>query len=268
MPKQTTDTDRNFDDLAERFDRNIYGGLKGQIRLAVLQRDFADYLPIAPYIPLTPEGRLRVLDAGGGQGQFSLPLAAAGHDMVFCDISQNMLLKAKARAGALGCEQRVEFRHQSAQSLAPAEAFDLVICHALLEWVVEPMTLLEGLLNRVKPGGYMSVIFYNQHALVYKNLLRANYKKVLSQDYAAYRGSLTPINPLLPEQVRQFCSERKFSLLCCSGIRVFHDYILDAEQRQAEPESVLQLELTHSRLAPYRDLGRYVHLLLRRSAGD
>ncbi|WP_020209713.1 methyltransferase domain-containing protein [Gilvimarinus chinensis] len=265
MPKQTTQDDRNFDDLAERFNRNIYGGLKGQIRLAVLQRDFADFMPIAPYVPLTPNGHLRILDAGGGQGHFSLPLAAAGHSVMLCDISAKMLDKARDRAHDLECLQRVEFKHQAAQTLKADEPFDVVICHALLEWVVQPMELLARLLTKVKPGGYMSVIFYNQHSLVYKNLLRANYKKILNQDYKAYRGSLTPINPLLPEQVREFCRESGFQQLCCSGIRVFHDYILDPQLRAADPDAVIQLELAHSRQLPYRDMGRYIHLLLKRS---
>ena len=51
--------DRNFDDLAERFQRKVYGGLKGDIRLAVLWRDLEQYLPqIHGAEPLT------VLDVG------------------------------------------------------------------------------------------------------------------------------------------------------------------------------------------------------------
>ena len=37
--------DRNFDDLAPRFKRNVYGGLKGELRLRVLQRDFDEFIP-------------------------------------------------------------------------------------------------------------------------------------------------------------------------------------------------------------------------------
>ncbi|MCP8898582.1 methyltransferase domain-containing protein [Gilvimarinus xylanilyticus] len=266
MAKQENHLDRNFDDLAERFDRNIYGGLKGAIRLAVLNRDFADFLPIAPYVPMSPQGQMTILDAGGGQGHFSLPLAAAGHRVLLSDISANMLARARDRAQHLGCEQNVTMQQVAAQEVAPGERFDIVLCHALLEWVVEPMPLLDQLLSKVKPGGTASLIFYNQHGLVYKNLLRANYKKVQRRDYLAQRGSLTPINPLQPEVVREHCRERGFTLLCSSGIRVFCDYILDPERRQRDPDSVLELELAHSRQAPFADLGRYIHLLLRRNS--
>ncbi|MDO3385745.1 methyltransferase domain-containing protein [Gilvimarinus sp. SDUM040013] len=264
MPKQAVDADRNFDDLADRFDRNIYGGLKGQIRLAILNRDFSDYLPIAPYVPLTPDKTLSILDAGGGQGQFSIPLAAAGHELTLCDLSQKMLGKARARASEMGL-QNVLLKHSSIQSLQIKTQFDLVLCHAVLEWVVEPKAVLLHLWQMVKPGGHVSIIFYNHHSLVYKNLLRTNYKKVLADDYSAFAGSLTPINPLRPEQVLNWCEQLEANLLCHSGIRVFHDYILDAANRQKSPEQVMSLELSLSRQPPFRDLGRYVHLLLEKT---
>lgn len=50
-------------------------------------------------------------------------------------------------------------------------------------------------------------------------------------------------------------------LLCHSGIQVFHDYILDPGDRGKTPDTVLDLELEFSRIQPYRDLGRYQHLL-------
>lgn len=266
MPKQAADTDRNFDDLADRFDRNIYGRLKGQVRLAVLNRDFADFLPIAPYIPLTPDKKLNILDAGGGQGQFSLPLAVAGHSLTVRDLSQKMLAKAQQRASALGARS-INFEQGSIQTLDASRQFELVLCHAVLEWLVEPLDVLQQLWGQVKAGGHLSLIFYNAHSLTYKNLLRANYKKLINKDYAPHRGSLTPINPLTPAEVLRVCEAMGAELLCHSGIRVFHDYILDPSLRDKEPEQALALELEYSRQPPFRDLGRYVHLLLRKPSG-
>ena len=37
--------DRNFDDLAERFAKKVYGGLKGDIRLAIIWRDLQQKIP-------------------------------------------------------------------------------------------------------------------------------------------------------------------------------------------------------------------------------
>ena len=269
MPVESSQQDRNFDDLAGRFSRNIYGGLKGQIRLAVLARDFAEFLPVAPYVPLTPDKTLNILDAGGGQGQFSLPLAAAGHTLTVCDISANMLKIAEQQAAVLGASERVQLLQCPAQAVAEhlpdaTAPFGLVICHAVIEWVVEPFALLDHLLTLLRPGGHLSLIFYNKHGLVYKNLLRTNYKKIKSDDYRPHRGSLTPINPTTPEALLQYAASRELDVLCHSGIRVFYDYILDPEQRRREEATVLELEQKLSRQQPYRDLGRYVHLLLQK----
>ena len=34
-------SDRNFDPIADHFAKKVYGGLKGQIRLAILERDIS-----------------------------------------------------------------------------------------------------------------------------------------------------------------------------------------------------------------------------------
>lgn len=268
MSKQSNLEDRNFDDLAARFQRNVYGGLKGRIRLAVLQRDFSRHWNHAPFVPRTPDqSSLKVLDAGGGQGHFSMQFAQAGHDLVLCDISERMLELAKGQAVEAGVADAVTFLHSPIQSLSTqcgSQAFDLVLCHAVLEWVVDPRQLLATLADLVKPGGYLSITFYNVHAMAYKNLLRGNFAKVSQQDYGGFRGSLTPINPLRPETVQSWLEKLPLRTVCTSGIRVFHDYILDKSVREQNPEQILQMELKLSMQDPFRALGRYQHVLLSR----
>jgi len=269
MAKESAQQDRNFDELAKRFKKNIYGGLKGDIRLAVLNRDCTAYVNILPFNQsLVPQASWRILDAGGGQGQFSLQLAQAGHHVVICDISAEMLKLAEEQVTALGLHERVTLIHCAiqdlSQHLAPAQQqFDMVICHAVMEWMQEPQALLPCLLNYLKPQGYLSLTFYNVHSLIYKNLLRTNFKKIIQKDFGGSRGSLTPINPVDPQQVLVWVNALPLTLLAHSGIRVFHDYIFNEEHRERDPETLLQLELEFSQQEPYRSLGRYVHLLLR-----
>lgn len=257
-------TDRNFDDLAPRFARNVYGGLKGKLRLAVLQRDFDEC--IAPI--LASKKPLKILDAGGGQGQFSLGLAAS-HSLVLCDISEQMLALARREAEQKGLAD-VEFLHRSVQSLAadPAHCgqYDLVLCHAVLEWVVDQQALLTQLRQLVRPGGVLSLTFYNRHGLIMKNLLRGTEPKLLNGEFRPHRGSLTPTRPLDPVQVIHWLTADNWEFLCHSGIRVFHDYQLTPESQQMDLAKLQALELQLSRQEPYRSLGRYQHLLLRRPA--
>lgn len=270
MVKESNSQDRNFDDLAKRFKKNIYGGLKGDIRLAILERDFTDHIPIAPFAPFAPIGSesrpWRILDAGGGQGQFSLQMAKAGHEVVICDISTEMLKLAQDQVTLAGVEEKVQLIHCAIQDLpqqltSSEQQFDLVICHAVMEWMQEPSELLSHLLAYLKPDGYLSLTFYNLHSLIYKNLLRTNFKKIVSQDFAGTKGSLTPINPLDPQQVMGWINNLPLKVLTQSGIRVFHDYIFNEIHRNREPEQLIQLELFFSKQEPYRSLGRYMHVL-------
>lgn len=271
MAKESTGQDRNFDDLAKRFKKNIYGGLKGDIRLAVLERDCTAHIPVAPFnsSSLNATRCWTILDAGGGQGQFSLQLAQAGHRVVICDISAEMLKLAQEQVEQLGLEDRVQLIHCALQDLPqhlPCEqlSFDFVICHAVMEWMQDPKSLLPCLLAYLKSQGYLSLTFYNLHSLIYKNLLRTNFKKIVNKDYGGSAGSLTPINPLDPSLVLSWVEDLPLQLLSHSGIRVFHDYIFNEEHRAREPQTLLQMELEFSQQEPYRSLGRYVHLLLRK----
>lgn len=266
MAKQPTNQDRNFDDLAKRFQKNIYGGLKGEIRLAVLKRDFCEHFFVAPFGEQKLTTPLRILDAGGGQGQFSLHFARAGHSVVICDISAEMLKLAEQEILAQGLECNVQLIHCAIQDLShhlseDNREFDVVLCHAVVEWVANPADLLADLMTYLKPEGLLSLIFYNLHSLIYKNLLRTNFKKIKQQDFGGARGSLTPINPLYPEQVFKWMNELPITILSTSGIRVFYDYILNAEHREHDPQGVIDLELVFSRNQAYQLLGRYIHVL-------
>jgi len=293
-PRQRTPVsfteDRNFDDLAPRFARNIYGGLKGRIRLEVLRRDFAQVLPgwlpgarpdsaglnIPRDVGSPISAPQRVLDAGGGQGQFSLPLAAAGHDLTLCDLSSAMLALART-AAAESALSNVTFRHSAIQELAREcsdgriAPFDLVICHSVLEWVTDQPGLINALAQLLRPGGVLSLTFYNRHGLVMKNLLRGRRPPILDGSFTPSAGSLTPTRPLDPQDVLRWlgccppmAQEAGWQILHRSGIRVFHDLLLTPEGRAMDPEQLVALELELSLQEPYLSLGRYQHILARK----
>lgn len=252
--------DRNFDDLAHRFAKNVYESQKGQIRLRVLERDLREHVP-ALYLP---SHSLQLLDAGCGRAGLSIPLMRHGHELTLVDVSVEMLKHALADAEAQNFSPR--WFHgplaQYHQQHWPGQKFDVIFCHALLEWVAEPEALLAALRAMLAPGGFVSLIFYNEAGLVFKNLLRTNFKKIASGQLAGARRSLTPRYPRAIEAVQQWCAVAGFTTVCHSGIRVFHDYIFSEQDRDREPEQLQALELSLSRQSPYRELGRYQHLLL------
>jgi ubiquinone/menaquinone biosynthesis C-methylase UbiE len=68
-----------------------------------------------------------ILDAGGGTGRFSIPLAEAGHRVVHLDISPRMLDLARKKAEGIS---GIEFVQGSITDLSRFEdrSFDLVLC--------------------------------------------------------------------------------------------------------------------------------------------
>lgn len=245
--------DRHFDALAGRFAEKIYGGAKGAIRLAVFQADLTEVLPERP---------LRVLDIGAGLGHMALWLAERGHQVTLAEPAEPMLDGARERFAAAG--QSATFIQAPWQELAAqlAQPYDLVLCHAVLEWLAEPHSILPLLRQLTAADGWLSLAFYNRDALVYRNLLKGHFRKLRSAALAGEKQSLTPQRPIDPRQLEQQMAAH-WQIEARSGVRVFHDYMPAEFQARAELAELLEMELAYRRHPTYGGLGRYLHWLCR-----
>lgn len=248
--------DRNFNDLAERFSRTIYATPRGQLRLRALEQDFSDCVPDL-------QGQ-QVLDIGGGQGQFSLCLAQQGAQVSLCDIADEMLALARDQFAAAG--QPVEIRHgalQDAATLFPGQ-FDVVLNHAVLEWLAEPMAALPLLADRVKPGGYLSLMFYNLHGHQWRQLMNGRTHAPASANPRLRAEGNSPQHPLDPDAIQAAMEEQGFELLRWRGIRCIHDHMHQKIRERIGQDAVNKSDLETGLLEPYRRFGRYVHFLLQK----
>lgn len=254
--------DQNFDHMADRFVKNIYGGKKGAIRLAVLDRDLTEGLALN-------EQKIRVLDAGGGLGIASSEFAKKGHEVLLCDISEEMVKRASTRVIEEGLTSHMRCEHLSAQDAAKhyPEQFDLLLFHAVLEWLESPKESLEQVVKAVKPGGYCSLMFYNVHSIIHRNLIRGNLRKVKTGQFGGDGKGLTPINPLDPHEVLVWLEDLGWDVVLTSGVRVFFDNMPPKSQKGVSLEDILEMELKYSRQLPYVYLGRYIHILCKRKEG-
>jgi len=252
---------RNFDDLAARFKCNIYGTRKGQLRLDLLLTHLEEEL-----LPLlsSKDSSAKVLDAGCGLAQVSSRLARYGYRMTLCDKSGEMLVQARK---ALNDFDNCEFIHQAFQELGREydNEYDLVLSHAVLEWLDDPEEGIKNLARCTKQGGYLSLLFYNRDAYVFRNLIRGNWKKVESHDYVGHRGGLTPNNPVTQGEVFEWLKLAGFIPLDTIGIRSFFDFMNKDMQLNRNYEDILRLERVYSKLSPYRDMARYIHVIARKS---
>ncbi|MEG2829232.1 MAG: methyltransferase domain-containing protein, partial [Edwardsiella sp. (in: enterobacteria)] len=220
-----------FDDIAEKFARNIYGTTKGRIRQAVLWQDLETLLAGLPQRPL------RILDAGGGQGQIACQLAARGHRVILCDISAQMLQRAAQHAE----EQGVSARMELVQS--------------------QPQAVLAALEKCLAPGGALSLMFYNYNGLLMLNTLVGNMEYVKLGMPKRKRRSLSPDHPLDPVQVYGWLEQLGLTISGKTGVRVFHDYLRDKTQQIGAFDDLLALEQRYCRQEPFVSLGRYIHVM-------
>lgn len=253
-------TDRYFDQMGAHFARKIYTSPKGSIRLAVLTRDLQEWLPDIQQ----PEQSLRVLDAGAGLGHISEWLLAQGHRLTLCEPSAEMLEAARGHLDALPSAYPVEYLQLPLQALpALGQQYDLVICHAVLEWLDDPAAALLVLQQLCRPGGAVSLAFYNRDALVFKNLIKGQFRKLQKNRLAGSKRSLTPQQPLDPREVEQWITQAGLVSQRRSGIRVFYDYMPAEFQGLPTEQQIIETELHYSRHPAYSGLGRYLHHWLR-----
>ena len=268
--KEDVRTDRSFDAIADHFEKKVYGGLKGDIRLAVLRRDLFEYCAQTSHKLGRP---LRILDVGAGLAQIAIELATQGHTLVINDISANMLDKAQERAAQSSANDEklnitwyvCPYQELEEKLADKKEKFDLIMCHALLEWLAEPAAVMDFFDQQLSDNGALSLCFYNPASFDYRNLIMGNFNLLDNTEYKAdNKKSLTPNHPVAKEEAEAWLKAHEYQTLIASGLRVFHDYSPLKRGGHNDPEAVIRMELRYSQLDPYKWLGRYLHLLATR----
>jgi S-adenosylmethionine-dependent methyltransferase len=250
-------SDRNFDDLFERFHRNIKGSDKGLLREILIRED------LEAIIPNLSKGGLDILDAGCGLGDMTVWLAEKGHRLTATDLSGKMAEYTRERAAQAGLSADIEVYHLPLQSvLTGAKQYDLICIHAVMEWLAEPYEMLDQLKACLKPGGYVSLTIYNLHRTIFNGLIKGDFYKILDQNFAGSSAkSMTPPNPIVPEKVDARLKELGFEVELQAGLRCFYDFITKEVRDERSFDQILLLERRYRKQSPYRDIARYVHFL-------
>ncbi len=246
--------DRNFDKLADAFEKRIYGSVKGALRLELLHEDLGALRDGAP---------MKVFDAGCGLGQMAKWFADAGHGVTACDISEKMLQKAKTQLR----DTDVTLHHAPAQAVAPTlPPQDLVLMHAVLEWLADPPATLGTVARAVRPGGHLSLLFFNHHGFVYRNALHGTWRLdyLIDESWIGKGKKLTPPHPQKPEELVRWLEKNGYTVVRRTGIRVFYDFLSEEVLEASDLDKLLTLERKYCREETFRDMGRYIHILAKK----
>ncbi|MGV3344848.1 tRNA uridine 5-oxyacetic acid(34) methyltransferase CmoM [Enterobacteriaceae bacterium LUAb1] len=253
--------DRNFDGIAEKFSKNIYGTSKGRLRQAILWQELEALLGTLPARPL------QVLDAGGGEGQTGSGIAALGHQVLLCDVSAEMLQRARLLAREKGVSNNMQFKQIPVQDVGQYldKPVDLVLLHAVLEWVACPEEILKTLWDILAPGGILSLMFYNRYHAVMRSMIKGNVDFVnAGLPLPRRKSKIMPDWPRDPYQVYQWLLSLGFVIERKAGIRVFHDYMQANAQTAEQFDALLQAEKQYCCQEPWINLGRYIHVTARK----
>ncbi len=246
--------DVNFDGRASSFEGEIYGSSKGYIRLRVLWED------LLTEVPAISRGGLSILDAGGGAGHLALLMADQRNKALLCDPSREMLDRAEKSIRGAGLCDLVTTKHTTIQDLNEPDArFDMITCHAVLEWLADPEATLKRLVGFLRRGGLMSLMFYNHNAAVLKRILRGDFVEALQGPGTSGQGCM----PLPEETVRTWLTDAGMEIKSKSGIRMFHDHL--PEEARDRLEDLLRLEKDLRKRDPFASLGQHVHLVCKRT---
>ena len=139
---------KRWDEHAERYDE-WYKTFKGAVE------HFVDWELLKDFLPQNRDAK--VLDAAGGTGRLTLPLAKMGYSVTLCDISPKMLNVARKKLLREGLLDKVEILECDVRKLRFAdESFDFVLC-----WDGTSEATKE-LIRVTKKGGRISVFLINK----------------------------------------------------------------------------------------------------------
>jgi len=140
---------KRWDEHAKSYDE-YYETFKGAVQ------NYVDWELLKGYLPQNRNAK--ILDAAGGTGRITLPLAKMGYAVTLCDISPAMLNVAKQKLLREGVLDKVCISECDVRKLRFAdETFDFVLCwDGMIDAAKE-------LIRVTKKGGTLSIFLINKY---------------------------------------------------------------------------------------------------------
>ncbi|NMX22260.1 hypothetical protein C5S30_07585 [ANME-1 cluster archaeon GoMg4] len=163
-PKKLKDVKKRFDELSTTYD-----GF-GETFESKQEQHFRREL-IREHLPKKKDAR--ILDAGGGTGRTTLPLARMGYQVALCDLSTGMLDVAREKLIREGLLEKVEIREADIASLPfEDELFDLVLCLAAPLSLADSSKAARELTRVLKNGGKIVVDAFGRYRAAMREFSR------------------------------------------------------------------------------------------------
>lgn len=217
----------------------------------------------------TGRDALDIVDAGGGTGNFAVPLAALGHHVTVVDPNPDSLAALERRAADAGVTARVRPVQAEAADLTDVigpDGADLVICHSVLEYVEDPAVELAAVVAVARPGAAVSVLIANPVAAALHRALAGQFDdaaRLLADPHGTW-GERDPMpRRFTRASITALLTGAGLTVARTQGVRVFADLVpsrlLDADP--GADESLADLESAAAGHPALRDIATQLHVL-------
>lgn len=241
---------------------------EGRLRLDLAFANLQEFLPVQ-------EGHnsMCALDLGSGTGATAVRLAHLRFHVTMLDSSRAMLDLAKRAASEAGVGDQVTPKQGEVTELASlfsAGAFDVILCHNLLEYVDDPGAVLRGVARLMRgPAAILSVVVRHQAGEVLKTAIQtgdlAAAERALSAEWAEeplYRGK---VRLFTLDSLEAMSKEASLTMIARRGVRTVADYLPPQISRSAEYERIFALERRLGARPEFVAFARYLHCLARQT---
>lgn len=241
---------------------------EGQLRLDLPFANLREFLPLPG-----ATASLRALDLGCGTGANGLRLARLGYHVTLMDSSAPMLEITKRAAQQSGLGEKIETKQGDADRLAELfaeRAFDVILCHNILEFVEEPGTVLHSAARALRnPSAILSVLVRNRAGEVLKAAILSGDLDAATNNLSAEWGSEAlyggKVRLFTPEATRTMLKRASLEVLSERGVRVMADYMSPRLSLSEEYQRVFELERKLGGQPDFSAIARYTHHLARRA---
>ena len=199
---------------------------------------------------------LDVVDLGGGTGGLAIDVARRGHHVTVVDPSPDALASLERRLADDHLEGTVAARQGDASELVALlgrASVDVVLCHRVLEVVDDPAALLADAAAVLRPGGALSLLVAQKHALVVNQAVAGNVAAALQTWQDPRRLDFAAVTALV--------EAAGFAVLEADGIGAMAELVPEvAVESPGAWADLLALEVAVSRDPAFRALAPYVHV--------
>jgi len=214
----------------------------------------------------SPGGQvLEVVDVGGGTGGVATALAADGHRVTVVDPSPDALASLERRTAEAGLQGRITGRQGDAADLVDVlgpRSTDVVVCHRVLEVVDSAADALAGMAAVLRPGGVLSLLVSQRHAMVLGSALAGH--------VALARRAYADRTHFDHDQVVGLVERAGFTVLASHGVGAVSAYVaealLDAEPGARAELAALEAEVSQD--PAFRALAPQLHVFGRLGAAE